>query len=591
MNKQTHRLRSLWKNDAWIKPFFARYRRTLWVALGLGVLTFAFAALLMFSAGYLVSGAAIVESILLLHLPLIFVRIFGVGKPLLQYIERLTSHNWVLRMTSELRLRLYRALESDAPPLRAARKTGDILGLLSEDIGHIQNLYLRTVFPLIIAWLLYLAVVAALGFFSLFMALFALITLGVVVFLVPLVSVLSCGARQLRAKQLKNNLYADLTDNVLGVGDWIFAQRSAEYVARHERTQAALHEEERALNRFARRRDLVLHALFAGIAVALLLWAGAYFGGDGPGGNANWIAAFTLGFFPLIEVFAPLSTATVEASAHADSIENLNRLPQMPETNNGESPEAPAPAAFPHAPFTIELDNVVFRYENTERNVLEGVSLNISPGEKVAVLGRSGAGKSTLASIIRGDSVPQEGVVLVGGVAPSLVGANIARTVSVIQQNPYVFNMTLLENVRLGAPDAAPEQVSAVLEAVGLGALVNRLPHGLNTLVDEAGMRFSGGERHRIALARVLLQNTPIVILDEPTVGLDPATERALLETIFTTLKDKTVIMITHHLQGTALCDRVVFINNGAVSLEGSPEYLEKTSEYFRMLQKFDRGF
>ena len=158
---------SVLRRDAWVKPFFFRYRKALALALFLGLLTFGFASALMFTSGYLVSASAVVETILFLHLPLIFVRIFGVGKPILQYLERLTSHDWVLRMTSGLRLKLYRALERDAVFFRATHRTGDVLGLLAEDIGHIQNLYLRTVFPTVTAWLLFVVLVACLGWFSL----------------------------------------------------------------------------------------------------------------------------------------------------------------------------------------------------------------------------------------------------------------------------------------------------------------------------------------------------------------------------------------------------------------------------------------
>ena len=157
---------SVLRRDAWVKPFFFRYRKALALALFLGLLTFGFASALMFTSGYLVSASAVVETILFLHLPLIFVRIFGVGKPILQYLERLTSHDWVLRMTSGLRLKLYRALERDAVFFRATHRTGDVLGLLAEDIGHIQNLYLRTVFPTVTAWLLFVVLVACLGWFS-----------------------------------------------------------------------------------------------------------------------------------------------------------------------------------------------------------------------------------------------------------------------------------------------------------------------------------------------------------------------------------------------------------------------------------------
>jgi ATP-binding cassette subfamily C protein CydC len=120
--------------------------------------------------------------------------------------------------------------------------------------------------------------------------------------------------------------------------------------------------------------------------------------------------------------------------------------------------------------------------------------------------------------------------------------------------------------------------------------MVADLPEGLQTMVDEAGLRFSGGERHRLALARILLQDTPIVLLDEPTTGLDPITEQHLLETFFETLANKTVIWITHHLQGVSMMDRVIFIEDGQLTMSGSPEELLATNAHYQKLYAIDRG-
>lgn len=583
------------ERDRWVRPFFKQYRKALAVALALGVATFCFASGLMFTSGYLIAAAAEMPgSILMIHLPTVFVRIFGIGKPILQYLERLTSHDWVLRMTSALRSKLYASIEGDAILFRRTHRTGDVLGLLAEDIGHLQNLYLRTVFPTVVAWLLTVVVVAVLGFFSLWFALAMLLALLVVVALVPLVSVLATRARVARRKAMKNELYRELTDNVLGVSDWIFARRGAEYLSRYRASQRALRDVDIELDRFARRRDLVSTALFGGIAVMTLLWAAGQFGGV-HGGTANWIAAIVLGFFPLIDAFAPLSTAAAEAGSYRDSIARLNELPEEPKDEEpaGGRPEARARGrALPPTgePPVIRVENARFSYPGASRPVLDGVSLEVRPGERVAVLGRSGSGKSTLASLIRGDLKPDAGAVELGGVPACSFGDDMARYLGVIQQQTYLFNRTLLENLRIGREDATEEEVRGVLEQVGLRALVERLPEGLDTLVDEAGVRFSGGERHRIALARVLLQDVPVVVLDEPTVGLDPATERALLKSVFATTEGKTLVMITHHLQGVADMDRVVFLEDGRIELEGSPAELARESERYRRLLAFDRG-
>ena len=607
------RVREVWRGDRWVKPFFKQYRKALVAALVLGILAFVFASALMFSSGYLISlSASSPDSFLNLMVPMAFVQVFGIGKPLLQYFERLSSHDWVLRMTSSLRLKLYRALEKDALFFRATHRTGDVLGLLDEDIGHLQNLYLRTIFPTIVAWTLFAIVVVVAGCWSVPLALGLLVLLGVEIFVVPIVSVLANAARRSRSKELRNELYAELTDNVLGVSDWVFSGRGEEYLESYRAVDAQMRELTRAENAHKRKRDLVAQLLFGLVATLLLVWAGAAFGAEGTWPDAaNWIAAVALAFFPLIDAFAPVPQAVVDAFSYEDSVERLNALPDVEEDGKGgaaeegspdeeESPaeeEGPAPAAvvpaapaaaLPQEPLDLHIEGVSFSYPDSPRKVLDGLSLDIPQGQKVAVLGRSGAGKSTFATLVRGDIVPDEGVATLGGAPTSGLGDAASRYFGVIQQQTYLFNMTLLDNLRIGRADASVDEVWMAVAKVGLLPMVERLPEGLGTMVDEAGLRFSGGERHRIALARVLLQDAPIVILDEPTVGLDPLTERELLQTLFATLEGKTVIMITHHLAGVSLMDRVVFIEDGRTELDGSPAELERTSPRYRELLAFD---
>ena len=218
------------------------------------------------------------------------------------------------------------------------------------------------------------------------------------------------------------------------------------------------------------------------------------------------------------------------------------------------------------------------------------LDLDIKEGEKIAILGRSGSGKSTLASLLRGDLKASQGEITLGGADVSIVGDCISNYIGVIQQAPYLFNTTLLNNIRIGNQDASEEDVWKVLERVGLKEMVTDLSDGLYTMVDEAGLRFSGGERHRIALARILLKDVPIVILDEPTVGLDPITEQALLRVFMKELEGKTLVWITHHLKGIEHADRILFIENGQLELEGSPQELSQSSQRYRQLKAADDG-
>ena len=570
------------QGDKWVKPFLKQYKKTLYLALFLGFCTFFCGGALMFNSGYLISKSASHPSnILLVYIPIVLTRAFGIGRPVFRYVERLTSHNWVLKMTSNLRVKLYRILEQDAIFFKRDYSLGDVMGLLAEDINHLQNLYLRTIFPTVIAWLLYIFIVIALGFYSLWFALVMLFYFGVILIVFPLWSVLVNGARQKQEKVLKNELYTNLTDNVLGISDWIFSQRGQEYVELHEQAQADLYAVQAKLRKFNNLRGLLFELTYGGMTLVTLLWASGQFVGD-HGGAANWIAAFVLAIFPLVDAFAGLPAASQETNVYADSLERLNKLP--------DQREAKEVSELPQAPYDLVVKDLSFQYGKNQKEVLTDLNLTIKRGQKLAILGRSGSGKSTLANLLRGDLKPTKGQITLGGVDVSALNEQMADYIGVIQQAPYLFNTTLINNVRLGNEDASPEDVWAVLERVGLKKMVASLPKGLETMVDEAGLRFSGGERHRLALARILLQDTPIVLLDEPTVGLDPVTEQALITTFMEQLQGKTLIWITHHLKGIEQVDKVIFIEDGQLEMEGSPEELAKTSPRYQKLKAIDDG-
>lgn len=567
------------EKDTWVKPYLQRYKAPLMLAIFLGFCTFFSAGALMFNSGYLISkSASLPENILLVYVPIVLTRAFGVSRPVFRYIERLTSHNWVLKMTSKLRRKLYHTLEKDAMVFKQKYRMGDILGLLAEDIQYIQNLYLRTIFPLIIALILYAFIVIAVGMFSIFFALYLALLLFILVIVLPVWSVVVNGARQEREKTLKTELYTDLTDNVLGVADWIFSQRGVEYVDTHLQVEQELYQVQDQKRLFNRRVHVLFQLIYSFIVIGLIVWTSQHFVGN-HGGAANWIAAFVLSAFPVVDAFVVLPEAMQESNVYKDSINRLNALDETPDE---------APKNIEVTDTRIQVEDLSFSYDY--HLVLDRLDLTIEPGEKIAILGKSGSGKSTLASLIRGDLKPQNGLLTLGGVPTYQFGDAMSHYISVIQQAPYLFHTTILNNVRMANTNKSEEEVWQVLERVGLKKLVEQLPEGLHTMVDEAGLRFSGGERHRMALARILLQDTPIVLLDEPTVGLDPLTEQALIDTFFSQLQDKTVIWITHHLQGIEIMDRVIFIEDGRLEMSGTPADLAQNNARFQQLKDIDEG-
>ena len=569
------------KKDNWVRPYFKKYKWLLALVLFLGFLTFFAASALMFTSGLLISkSAAIPENILMVYVPIVLTRAFGIARPTLRYVERLSSHNWVLKMTSDIRLKLYKSMESRAAKSKDEYQTGNLLGILAEDVDHIQNLYLRTIFPAIVALILYVVIVIALGVFSLPLALLMLLLMGVFVIILPLASILINNARVYRLKAKKHALYNDLTDAVLGVGDWQYSGRYQEFLTGYDEAEKEVRVEDKMMQQYSRRDSLFKQAIFGIIVLVMIVWAGEYFAGDVA--SRNWIAAFVLAFFPLVDAFAPISDSLIELPIYEDTVQRLSTLPEIEEA---ETKKTPLLTINNH---NIQFEQVDFSYDKESKQLLKNFNLSIPEGEVVAVLGKSGVGKTTLSKLLRGDLSPTSGNITIGGIPTNQLGEQQASLMGVLNQDPHIFNTTIANNIRLGNLEASDEAIKEAAYQAGLGPVIEKLPLGLDTLVEESGQRFSGGEQQRIALARILLQDAPIIIIDEPTIGLDPLTEKQLLTTMFEVLKGKTVLWITHHLVGTHYADRIIFIEEGQISMEGPLAELRGTEPRFEALYQLD---
>lgn len=571
------------KHDTWVKPYIKQYKGLLITALILGLLTSFCAAALMFTSGYTIDKAATHPvNILLIYVPILLTRAFGIGRPVFKYIERLKSHNWVLRVTSDLRTRLYKTLESDASFFTEHHKTGDIMGLLSEDISHLQNLYLRTIFPAVISYLLTIIGSIALGVFNPSFGFFVFLLLFLEVFVVPLISVSVESARRAYQKSVKSDLYVQLTDNILGVDDWVISGRKNDFKNLTAQNITNLDTSQNKSKAFRRNRDFVLQLIFAIMIICFLIFTNLTMTHDQE--QANFVAAVVLAVFPLSDAIIPVSQGFEEWPLYKDSIDRLNSIKPVPNT-------LPKQVELNPADFeSLKINNITFEYDSNSPILIKNFSQDIHRGEKLALLGPSGIGKTTILQLILGDLRPQQGQISINGFDISQVQANREQLFSVLNQKPFLFNTTLMNNVRLGNERKSDAEVKKALERVGLKDLVESLPDKYETLVGENGSRFSGGEQERIALARILLQDAPIVLLDEPTVGLDPITENDLLETFFNVLSYKTIIWVTHHLQGIKHVDHVVFMNSDKIEMEGAPKELYQTNKHFKELYQMDQG-
>lgn len=570
------------KNDTWVMPYLRRYKKLLALTLFLGLMTFFCGSALMFNSGYLISKAARHPyNILMIYVPIVLTRAFGIGRPAFRYAERITSHNWVLRIVSDFRKKLYQAVAKHAVAIRQNFQTGDVLSILADDIDHIENLYLRTVFPTVIALLMYVLIVIALGYFSWWFGLLMLLLLGLVVIVMPLWSVLLNGARESQSRKIQQGFYTQLTDAVMGLGDWLISGRQKDFYERETKPIAEIAALRRSDHKFQWWRDFLIQMIFGIICIALLIWSSFYWTTNAA--SSNWIAAFVLSVFPLVDALLSVSQGVSEWPSYQRSIRRVNALDTTP-VDESDQTSLTEPFQF------LRIADLSFQYPEGQRQIFDHLDLTLKAGEKLALLGPSGTGKSTLLKLILGDLTPDAGSVQLNDVPVSRLQTQRAQLFGVLDQQPYLFNTTIMNNVRMGNEKATDEQVKAALKAVELAPLIEGLPDGYQTVVEEGGARFSGGERQRLALARILLQDAPIIILDEPTVSLDPITEAHLLVTVFRVLHDKTILWVTHHLAGVENVDQVRFLEDGQFDMAGTPDELYRTAPRFKRLYDLDRG-
>lgn len=574
--------RKTFANDTWVMPYLRKYKGLLILVLFLGFMTFFSGGALMFNSGFLISEAARrPSSIIYIYVPVVLARAFGIARPVFRYVERLTSHNWVLRIVSDFRKKLYQTVEKKASAIQRAHQTGDILSILADDIDHIENLYLRTVFPMVIGWLLYIFVVIGVGSLNWAVGLLLLLLLGIITIIMPLMSVATNGVREFKQHQIQHEFYTNLTDEVMGLGDWLISGRYTDFMNLQKKPIKEIAALRKQDHYFQWWREFFVQFIILLTTIMLLVWSAYQF--TATKSMANWVAAFALAIFPAVSPFVNMSQGASEWPVYRRSIERVNALDSSDDKPIDQQKLA---GSFKE----LKINQLTFKYQDGNRNVVKHISMDIHPGEKIALLGPSGTGKSTFLKLVVGDLTPTDGEVLINGQNILNLQSIRSSLFGILDQQPYLFDTTVMNNVRLGNTNASDQQVKDALAAVGLKDLIESLPDKYDTEVQEAGKRFSGGERQRLSLARILLQDAPIIILDEPTVSLDPITEKKLLDKVFELLHDKTIIWVTHHLAGITHVDQVRFMENGEFDMQGTPQELYQTEARFRQLYDLDRG-
>ncbi|MBY6185594.1 cysteine/glutathione ABC transporter ATP-binding protein/permease CydC [Marinobacter hydrocarbonoclasticus] len=546
-----------------LKPFLALYRRH-WGRLSLGVLL-ALLTLLgsigllslsgWFIAATAVAGLTITRSAEFNYMmPAGGVRFLSVSRTAARWAERVVSHDATFRLLATLRSWFFQRIAPLGPGQLKDLRDGDLLNRMVADIDALDHLYLRLITPVVAGSL---AILALMGLIALFDGQLALILGGTLFALLALFPLIFYRLGLKPGTILSERL----TALRLALGDWVEAQSELAVFGATDSQRAVLNQHETAL--LAGQRSMARLTGFSqalittlnGWVLLLMILLGWQQMGDAtpPGPMLALLVFATLASF---EALAPVANAFQHLGHTLTAARRLRPILEMePEQRFGE---LAAPAQFE----SLSLKGLGFRYPGGLDPVIQDLNLSLSAGEKVAILGRTGCGKSTLLDLLTRQFAAGSGQITLNGQSLEAYSHSaLSQTLCHISQRVHVFNDTLADNLRLAAPDATDAELISALELVELGHLAQ--DNGLMQWLGEGGRQLSGGERRRLGLARALLHPAPVLLLDEPTEGLDEGTESRVLAAILAQRPNRTLLYITHRRAALAQMDRVLTMDQG----------------------------
>ncbi len=490
------------------------------------------------------------------------IRALAIIRTLGRYGERVVTHEATFRVLAEIRGWFFAKLIPLAPAKLAMKQSADLMHSLTQDINALDALYLRLCSPFLVALLGCGAVVGFIACYSVPLSLFVFIMLIITAVLIPWIfnSLGDKGAQQITQQEAKFKVQQiEILQNT--------AELSA-FNAYGRFKQRLLSQSEHLLitqtknNRLTALSSAITMFLSQLTVIATLVITALLFQQQSLSGAEVVMLVFCV--LAVFELVMPLSASmqmlakTQTAAKRIRKIAHLKPLitdplqPQKIETEGG-----------------INLNNLSFRYKDQSPWVLNKVSLTIPQGCKIAIVGDSGAGKSTLLQLILRFYDPQQGNIDYAGIDyKQLKTDQLMEQFSVLSQRTELFSATIKQNLLIAKPTASAFEIKQAIEMAGLTRFIDKLPDGLNTWIGEHGSKVSGGEARRIALARMYLKNAPVILLDEPTEGLDKDTEKEVLNALEIIAKDKTLIMVTHRKAGLRLVDKVYKLNKGSLLLE-----------------------
>ena len=552
-----------------------------WVALSilLSTLTIGSSVALIGTSAWLISTAALHPSIADLGVSVVGVRFFGISRGVFRYLERLVSHNVTFRLLAKLRVWFYEKLEPLAPARLMEYKSGDLLARVIGDVETLENFYVRVISPSLTA--IAVAILVSI-FFASYYPLIAFVLIGFFITLGLILPLLAQIVSRKPGKLLiaqRADIQSQLVDGIQGLADLLAFGRGADRQNEISSTGKAYGATQKQMVRITG-THAALGTLFTnlGLWLVLMLVISQVTTGEIKG---VMLGTFALMTFASFEAVNPLPLA---AQMWSSSREAATRLFEVVDAEPVVKDEIRDSTSVIRSS-SIELSNITFSYPNQSIPALMDISFTVPAGRAVAIVGPSGAGKSTLANLLLRFWDYESGEICLGGESlKSLNQDAVRKRCALVSQNSYFFNTSIRENLRLARPSLSQEEMESAARAAQIHEFIASLPKGYDTFIGEQGVRLSGGECQRLAIARMLLKDAPILIFDEPTANLDPLTEKLVLDTLFKLMRGKTSLLITHRLIGLENMDEILVMENGQIDQRGTHHELLDVGGSYRRL-------
>ncbi len=508
--------------------------------------------------------------------PSVGVRLFAFTRIAARYGERIISHDTTFHILKTLRVRFYQKIEPLAPACLVKYRSGEILTRLVSDIDALDNLYIRILSPAVSALMIMVALGIFLGLFDMVLSATACGFFIIAVVAVPWKASLSGMSVGRNLAETVGMLRTQTIEGLQGLTDLIIFGAMDKHLERlaGQHKQLILLQKKMSHIRGLSNASI---SFLSGAAVWIVLYIGVSMVDSGklPG---EFLACTALAVWAAFEAAVPLAHAFQHLGRTVEASERIHEITSM-------TPSVVFAKKFIGNPerFDIHFENIRFQYLEDTQPVLDGFSLRIAHGCRTALVGETGCGKSTLVHLLTRTYDPNEGSIRIGGMDLKQFTENdLRKTITVISQHSHIFNGTVADNLKIARADAGEPELFHALEKVRLADFVHSLPEGLNTWVGEGGQRFSGGQIRRLALARAVLHDAPVWVLDEPTEGLDKITEWEVTRSLFNHARQRTMLIITHRLLDFQRMDQISVMDKGRVVASGQHHELVETDERYR---------